>query len=182
MVKDFTPFKENGKVDAAAPDPYPPLEVEGPNPQYARLLGLDLASSKGETTSITQYLYQSWTLPDFDNVTHILRQIAVVEMHHLDMLGTLIEKLGGNPKFMAVQNRPTVWNGGMVSYNRTPAMALRDDLMMEQAAIDTYRKQLMMIHDSHVCAVIRRILMDEEIHLLILKRLLASSSIRPQPR
>ena len=91
-MKDYTPFKENGKVEAAAPEPYPPLEVEGPNPQYARLLGIDMAGGRGEMTSITQYLYHSWTLPDFDNAAPTLRQIAQVEMHHLDMLGVLIEK------------------------------------------------------------------------------------------
>ncbi len=182
MMKDYTPFKENGKIEAAAPDPYPPLEVEGPNPQYARLLGIDMAGGRSEMTSVTQYLYHSWTLPDFDNAIHILRQIAMVEMHHLDMLGVLIEKLGGNPKYLSVQNRPMVWNGGMVTYNRTPAMAIRDDMLLEQTAIDTYRKQLLVIRDAHVAAVIRRILMDEEIHLLLFKRLLASTGIRPQPR
>ena len=75
-MKDYTPFKENGKVEAAAPEPYPPLEVEGPNPQYARLLGIDMAGGRGEMTSITQYLYHSWTLPDFDNAAPTLRQIA----------------------------------------------------------------------------------------------------------
>ena len=165
-MKDYTPFKENGKVEAAAPEPYPPLEVEGPNPQYARLLGIDMAGGRGEMTSITQYLYQ----------------IAQVEMHHLDMLGVLIEKLGGNPKYQAVQNRPALWTGGMVTYNRTPAMAIRDNMALEQSAIDTYRKQLLVIRDTHVAAVIRRILMDEEIHLLLFKRLLASTGIRPQPR
>ena len=181
-MKDYTPFKENGKVEAAAPEPYPPLEVEGPNPQYARLLGIDMAGGRGEMTSITQYLYHSWTLPDFDNAAPTLRQIAQVEMHHLDMLGVLIEKLGGNPKYQAVQNRPAIWTGGMVTYNRTPAMAIRDNMALEQSAIDTYRKQLLVIRDTHVAAVIRRILMDEEIHLLLFKRLLASTGIRPQPR
>lgn len=96
-------------------------------------------------TSITQYLYHSWTLPDFDNAAPTLRQIAQVEMHHLDMLGVLIEKLGGNPKYQAVQNRPALWTGGMVTYNRTPAMAIRDNMALEQSAIDTYRKQLLVI-------------------------------------
>ena len=70
----------------------------------------------------------------------------------------------------------------MVTYNRTPAMAIRDNMALEQSAIDTYRKQLLVIRDTHVAAVIRRILMDEEIHLLLFKRLLASTGIRPQPR
>lgn len=182
MKMEYSPFKENGRIEAAAPDPYPPLEVEGPNPQYARMLGMDMAGNRSEMTSITQYLYHSWMLPEFDNAEETLRRVAMVEMHHLDMLGTLIEKLGGNPKYMAVQNRPVVWNGGMVTYNRTPAMAIRDDMVSEQMAIDNYRKQLLIIRDAHVAAVIRRIIMDEEIHLLLFKKLLASANIRPQPR
>ena len=46
------------KADA----PYPPLTVEGPNRQYARMLTMDLASDKSEMTAITQYLYQGWEL------------------------------------------------------------------------------------------------------------------------
>ena len=28
MKMEYSPFKENGRIEAAAPDPYPPLEVE----------------------------------------------------------------------------------------------------------------------------------------------------------
>ena len=60
---EYSPFGENGKIIVSAPVPYPPLTVDGPNPQIARLLGVDLASSKSEMTSICQYLYHSWVLP-----------------------------------------------------------------------------------------------------------------------
>ena len=46
MKMEYSPFKENGRIEAAAPDPYPPLEVEGPNPQYARMLGIDMRETE----------------------------------------------------------------------------------------------------------------------------------------
>lgn len=176
----YSPFGENGKISVSAPAPYPPLEVEEPNPHYARLLGIDMASPKSELTSITQYIYQSWTLPaSFDHAGELMRRIAAVEMHHLDMLGTLISKLGGNPRFQSVQTRPLPWDGRMVTYNQTPALAIRDNMVMEQNAINNYRKQTTMIRDPHVVAVIRRIIMDEEMHMLIFKRLLAEINMEP---
>ncbi len=180
---EYSPFGENGKIIVSAPVPYPPLTVDGPNPQIARLLGVDLASSKSEMTSICQYLYHSWVLPSTaDSADSLLKRIAEVEMHHYDMLGQLIVKLGGDPKYVAVQNRPLPWDARMVSYTRTPASAFRDDLMLEQAAIETYRRQAAAISDPHVVAVIRRILLDEEMHLLIFRRLLSETSIGSRQR
>ena len=174
---EYSPFGKNGKIEVSAPIPYPPLEVDGPNPQYARMLGVDMASSKSEMTSICQYLYHSWTLPkDFDHAHDLMRRIAEVEMHHLDMLGELIVKLGGNPRYMAVMNRPVPWEGRMVTYNHTPAMAVKDDMLLEQAAIDTYRRQAAAIRDPHIVAVLRRIIMDEEMHITIFKALLAQAN------
>lgn len=38
-------LEQAGKIPVAAPEPYPPIKVEGKNHHYAQLLGQDLASS-----------------------------------------------------------------------------------------------------------------------------------------
>ena len=167
-----SPFDKDGKIRFSSSLPYPPLEVEEPNAQYARMLGNDLASAKSEMTSICQYLYHSWTLPkSVDDIPTIMRRIAEVEMHHFDMLGQLIVKLGGNPRYMSINKRPQFWQGRMVVCSRTPAMALKDDMVLEQSTIAVYRGQVSAIRDHHIVAVLRRILIDEEIHLAIFRYL-----------
>lgn len=88
------------QIPVAAPEPYPPPRVEGPNPVYARLLIEDISSAKGELTTICQYLYQSW-IPEegCEELAETLLRIAETEMRHLHLLGELIVQLGGDPKF-----------------------------------------------------------------------------------
>ena len=174
---DTLPIGKDGKIQTAASGPYPPLEVSGPQPHYARLLGISMASPKSEMTSICQYLYNSWTLPGdmgwTEELHDVMRRIAMVEMHHFDMLGALIVKLGGDPRYLSVARRPMMWDGHMVTYNRTPAMAFKENILLEQSAIDTYRRQIAAINDPHITAVLRRIIADEEVHLTIFKVFLA---------
>lgn len=160
-----------------ADDPYPPIEVEGPNLQVARMLAIDFASAKSEMTSITQYVYQSWVLaPQFAEVAQTMHCISMVEMHHLDMLGNLITLLGGNPQYFAAPaRRPMVWNGNMVNYSQTVAMGMRQDMALEKAAIDAYRRQAAAIQDPHIVAILNRIIQDEELHMRIFRKYLESA-------
>lgn len=157
-----------------ADGPYPPVEVEGPNLQYARMLAIDFASGKSEMTSVTQYVYQSWVLaPQFAEVAETMHCIAMVEMHHLDILGNLITLLGGNPQYYAAPaRRPMVWNGNMVNYSQTVAMAMRQNMALEKAAIDTYRRQAAVIQDAHIVAILNRIIQDEDVHMRIFRKYL----------
>ena len=68
------------------------------------------------TSAITSYLYQSWILQkNYPEVASTIRRIAQVEMHHINILGDLIIRLSGNPKYISYQPRGTVfWNGRMV--------------------------------------------------------------------
>lgn len=153
--------------------PYPPVKAGAENPQYARMLSLDLAASRSEMTSITQYLYQSWALSaEHMEVAETMRRIAVVEMHHLDMMGKLITQLGGTPRYAAMQRQPMAWNGNMVNYSRSLEMVMRNNMALEQSAIDTYRKQAAVIQDEHIVVILRRIIMDEEVHMRIFRRYL----------
>ena len=51
-------------IPASAAGPYPAIEVERENPRYAMMLMQDMASQKGEMTSIYQYLYEHWVLEE----------------------------------------------------------------------------------------------------------------------
>lgn len=162
------------KIEVTAGLPYPPIMVERPNLQTAKLLSFDLGSQKSELTSVTQYVYHSWQLDEEQKETaQLLLDISKVEMHHMEILGRLIILLGGNPTYSAVVgNRRIVWNGNMVTYSRMMVRMLQDDMMLEQAAIDTYQRQLRVITDKCVAANIERIIQDEEVHMKLFKQLL----------
>ncbi|MCI8553836.1 MAG: rubrerythrin family protein [Clostridiales bacterium] len=162
------PQPEQPVADSA---PYPPLETEGPNRQYARILMTDLASRHSEMSSITQYLYQSWTLEkEFASIAETLSRIARVEMHHLNMLGQLILLLGGDPRLICPRGRRLVpWNGAMPFYGRQIKPMLQSSLQEETGAVDGYLRQSHLIRDEKVSCVLQRIALDEQLHVRILQ-------------
>lgn len=59
-------------------------------------------------------------------------------MRHMQILGKLIRMLGGDPRYAALRRgRPVYWNGGMVSYSRSPKPMLLDSLHLEEAVSTT---------------------------------------------
>ena len=68
--------------------PYPDIKVEKENIEYAKLLMYPYASMISEDTATHLYMYQSFILDD--NIGKILENIAIVEMHHLEMLAKTI--------------------------------------------------------------------------------------------
>lgn len=163
--------KQEQGILVAATIPYPPIEVAGKNRNYAAILSRDMASSQGEITAITQYLWNSWRWESgYSEMVEVFREIAMVEMHHLDILGKLIILLGGNPAFRAVFPRQQIaWNGTMVQQGQTIQTALRENLRSEQIAADNYRKHAMVIQDSLVSDMLLRLALDEDIHIKILE-------------
>ena len=130
----------------ACSEPYPPIKVEQPNPHYAQILKNSLASSKSETTAV---------------------------MHHLQMLGRLIDLLGGTPSYCCVQrNRQFPWNATMVFYGRMVRQMMQNNIAGEQEAIRQYRKQIQIIQDCHIQEIIKRIILDEELHIELFKKYL----------
>ena len=148
--------------------PYPPLEVSAPNPKWLPPLRDLYAGHRSELGAITQYCYQSFVLSSGHKETaKLLREIAIVEMHHLEMLGKLICLCGGTPDFAG--GRRQWWNGSFLSYRKDLCGALLVSLADEVAAVDAYRRAAGLIRDPKICAVLERIAMDEALHVQLLR-------------
>ena len=147
------------------PDPYPSIQVECPNPEYARLLLDDYAGMVSEMTAINQYLFHHFDMPqELADVAQMLEDVAIVEMHHLEILAELINLLGQPPMYMDGQG--LFWNASYVPYlTGCPCEQLKSDIQAEQIAIETYRRHMELIDDRYIKEILARIIMDEELHL-----------------
>lgn len=164
-------FSTNAQPSVTADTPYPPIRVIGKNPRWACLIGQVLRSKDGEMTAITSYLYQHWTLPPcYQSIRDITYRIAQVEMHHMDILGSLTVQLGGLPKFAV--DACSSWNGMAVDYSTNIRHVLLENLSGEQAAVNTYGSLAKEITDPYVQQILKRIAMDEQVHVCIFKQLL----------
>ncbi len=154
----------------ALSEPYPEVRVEGPNPFYARLLLEDFAGVVSENTAINQYLYHHLTLKDYPDVAELEECIAIVEMHHYEILGELILLLGEEPRIGVLEDSTfRYWSGSYVYYGKGICDRLAADIAAEMAAIRNYTLHREMIHDRYVSEILTRIIQDEEYHLKLFR-------------
>lgn len=162
---------DKGIYKCAYPAPYPEIRVMGLNHNYAMLLLEDYAGSVSEFSAITQYVYHNFVLkPEYGELADLLECIALVEMHHLEILAETIFKLGVDPLYRTIETNGTerFWNANFVFYGAGLCDRLMADIASEWAAITNYRKHQQMISDPYVKQILERIILDEFHHIKLL--------------
>ena len=154
--------------------PYPETKVRGRNRNYADLLSVDYCGFVSEMSAITQYINNENRI-SFERCTlaRTLLGIAMAEMMHLQKLGELIVLLGGNVDFSAKtrNGRPKLWTPEDLTIPENIDKMLIADIEAEKEAIRQYEMHINMIDDDCVNAVLKRIILDEEYHIMLLKAL-----------
>lgn len=165
----------SGIRPAMTPLPYPPIQVERRNRDYANLLSVDYCGGVSEMTAITQYINNENRLScEHCVLAKMILGIAMAEMMHLQKLGEMIYLLGGEVSFTAWQpgGEGKMWTPAYLDIPEHAKEMLRSDIESERAAISQYRKHISMMDDSCVNATLARIIEDEEYHIMLLQDLL----------
>lgn len=152
--------------------PYPPTQVRERNPRYADLLAVDYCGSVSELSAILQYINNENRMSaERCPLVRTILGIAMAEMIHLQKLAELIHLLGGYVCFEADRSNG-MWSPSCLTLpDRIPQM-LQADIESERAAIRQYKMHISEIRDECVNDVLRRIIQDEEYHIMILQSLL----------
>lgn len=180
-MKETTPSNGNncnfsGIRPAMADLSWPSVRVCGRNPSYANLLGIDHSGMVSEMTAITQYISNENRLSsELCPLARSILGIAMAEMIHLQKLGELICLLGGNVDFTARYrgSKPRMWTPAYLSHRPGAREMLLADIESEKQAIAQYTAHIKIIDDAHVNAVLKRIIVDEKYHIMLLQGLLA---------
>ena len=142
--------------------PYPDIKVEKENIEYAKLLMYPYASMISEDTATHLYMYQSFILDD--NIGKILENIAIVEVHHLEVLAKTINLLGLKPEY---KSNDIPWTSNYINYTNNLKDILKINIEAETLAIKNYQNLIKVINDKYIKKMLERIIVDEEIHLKI---------------
>ena len=154
--------------------PYPQVVAGYPDLKQVQCILNDYAGRESELTAITLYIYQSLIFKNnYPEISDAIEKIAIVEMKHFELLGDAIQDLGGDP---IMGGTKAFWNGSFVNYIKNPRKALMFDIQAEENAILNYKKSIACSPNATVRALIERIILDEECHIVIFKDLLASLS------
>ena len=159
--------------------PYPPVKVDGKNPQYAAAILSNIGSCNSEMTAVSLYFYNSLiTREHYQEIAECFNRISVVEMHHLDIFGELALKLGTDPRLWSYnKGRMYYWCPDCNQYPTQINALLTNALAGELEALRKYHAQSEWIEDGHVRAILNRIIADEELHVHIFRSLLTELSI-----
>ncbi|MHB1420077.1 MAG: ferritin family protein [Bacillota bacterium] len=155
-----------------AQNPYPSAMMPAHNVRIATLLLNAFGSSASEMTAVAQYIHHHLTIEEKD-VANMELCIALVEMFHMEMIGEMIESLGGNPKYR--NPNKFYWTGGNVGYGDTLCSKLSADILAEEEGIAGYESLIRDIRDvdgpaaTYVIECIERIIEDERSHLYCFK-------------
>ena len=155
----------------ASTEPYPEITNAYPSMYEVKLIKWQTASRDSEMSAVTTYMYQSYILQDeYPAVADALKQIAIVEMTHLDLLSEAIVDFGGNPNL--TDGRGNVWTGRNVLQLRNPREILLADIRAEEKAIRDYQIAASKTCNASLAALFERIIIDEQDHIIILNELL----------
>lgn len=157
--------------------PYPNIDYINKDLKAAAIIAPAYASMHGELNAILQYLYHYINFKGIgdEQTADVLMGISVAEMYHLEILGKLLYKLGVDPIFTKMP--PFGYNyytSAGVSYSKTPIKMLIDDVSGEILAVSQYEKMAEQLKNEEVSAVIKRIALDEELHVRVLKERIVS--------
>ena len=155
--------------------PYPDLQVSAQNRMYADLLSIDYCGAVSELSAITQYINNENRMSlELCVVAKTILGIAMAEMMHLQKLGELIILLGGNVDFIARQpnGRKRMWTPEYLKLPENARAMILTDIEDEKAAINQYKMHIKAIKDPYITAVLARIILDEEYHIMVLQALL----------
>lgn len=155
--------------------PYPDTKGFCCDECSVRIISPAYAGGAGELNAVLQYLFHAVNFDSIGNkkFARILRDIAVSEMHHLNMLAEMICAMGASPVYSACP--PCLcdfYSARNVSFSRTPQRMIMDDIKGEREAIRGYERMLCKLCNEQAGAVITRILLDEKLHLDTLKCML----------
>ena len=154
--------------------PYPNTECIQPDYESAVIISSAYAGLHGELSAVLQYVYHHYFFDYCQNeeIADVLIGISITEMRHFEMLGKTLFKLGVDPVFSwRPPSRANWFNTSSISYSKTTQKMLMDDITGELSAISEYEKMLMKLKNEQVQALISRILLDEELHVKVLRGL-----------
>lgn len=147
--------------------PYPEIECIKANNKFINLLFDTYAGMDGELTAILQYTYESIMFNN-EEISKIVRQISIMEMHHLAILGKMLKKLGRPPVYKS--GNEISWNAKNINYvMRNVEEVMKNNIQSEQQAIKNYEKLIEYTNDENIKKLIERIILDEKSHIEVFK-------------
>lgn len=145
---------------------YPEIKVTEENIEDAKKLLSIYTSRNSIINNIFTYLYQSSFLEE--KYSNILKELIEVEIFHAKIISKLINLLGFKPRYIYKSiNNYKYYNTSYINYNIDKNNIINNNIILKEKLILKYKKLVEDIEDNNVKEILKRIIIDENIHLRI---------------
>ena len=165
--------------------PYPAIKVQAKNPNYARMMLSNIGDQNSEASCAALYLYDQIITAGEPEISEAFRLAKQAEEKHLELFCGVAFQLGADPRLWAVTGANAqpmrYWSPQQLCYTANTKALLQNALALERAAIAKYERQTQEIKDDAILLLLRRILVDESMHVEIFRNLLCQMEARMPP-
>lgn len=149
---------------------YPEVKIKDENIDDAKKLLNIYTGRNSIINNIFTYLYQASFLEE--EYSSILKELIEVELFHAKIISKVINLLGFKPRYIYKSiNGYKYYNTSYINYETNINKIIIDNLILKEKLIDKYNELINNIEDENVKEILKRIIIDENIHLRIFKDL-----------
>jgi bacterioferritin len=157
--------------------PYPKITLANKDPEIAQMMLNNCADNTSEMSSVALYFYDQIVTENEPNVSKAFKDIMETEWKHLTLFADLAFQAGADPRLWTVivsgtQRRLDYWNPSRLPYSQDKKTLLNNALALERASIEKYENQTRTIKNETLMLVMRRVLLDEQLHIEMFRALL----------
>ena len=155
--------------------PYPNTEGTILEEKTLKMVEKAFGGKISEMTAVTQYMFQH-IITENKSIKHALKQIAITEMKHYEILGNLLNNSNSTPFLGSINFKDNfeTWNGSYIYYNKNIKNYLLNNIESEKNAILNYKEIINNSNDLRVKDIFTRIIEDEYRHIEIFYSILAT--------
>ena len=152
--------------------PYPEIGEVLCDKRSATIISPAYCGVVGELSAVLGYTYQSINFAKLadEEMVDLLLGISLTEMHHFKILAQTLCSLGVDPVFTTCPPyHSEYYSTSGITFSKTPEKMLMDAITGEMVAVNEYKRMLKNLSNERVATIIERILLDEELHVKVLK-------------
>lgn len=168
-------FNENYCVK----DTFPEITLTRLPQEILMMLKRIYSGNKSELTSLFQYMYQHfviWREPRLNNLAYNMKEIAIREMMHYEMLAKVLVKCGIDPKnCIYIDGNPNLcdyWKASSVAYEKALIKMFENNILLVKRIISDYNEIIDKTDNENLKQILLRIIQDKEASLLYFSEVL----------
>jgi bacterioferritin len=153
--------------------PYPEIEITEPDRDYAFEILDNIGGANSEMSAIGLYFYNQLITEEYNDISSSFRTVSMQEMHHLNIFGKIAYEFGANPRLWTLKRGQMVyWSPSYNTYSINLKELLLNAIYGEEAAIQKYESQRILIKNRSVKDTLSRIILDEQSHIDLFHQLM----------